>query len=169
MLGQAALSWTTAWILAGGLSSRFGSDKAVFPVDGVPMVLRIATTLREAGLSPALVARVPRGLPIPELLEADGPRHPLHGVACALAATESWALVCPCDLDALTLEQVRALLAAAEGPGAAVAVGQPLLAVLPGSLGPRAARIAAAGGSVYSFVEGLPTVDLGPIHNLNRR
>ena len=60
------------YVLAGGLSSRFGSDKAVYLVDGVPLAVRIAEVLRAAGLDPCVVARTPRGLGIPERIEPDG-------------------------------------------------------------------------------------------------
>ena len=160
-----------AWILAGGLSSRFGSDKAVYVVGGEPMVVRIATAIRASGLEPGLVARHPRGLELREIIEPEGPRHPLRGVAAALL-WESWqspahplALVCPCDLPALTEAQVRALVAA----GPAVALGQPLLGVLPVAWAERAAAWAADGRSVRSFVADLPTIDLGPVVNLNER
>ena len=50
-------------VLAGGLSSRFGSDKALYCLDGEPMAVRTARILTEAGLSSvALVVRAPRGL-----------------------------------------------------------------------------------------------------------
>lgn len=150
------------FILAGGLSRRFGSDKALHVVDGVPLALRIAEVLRAAGLDPWLVARRSRPLGLPELLEPEGPRHPLWGVAAALGEGDDVFLT-PCDLAALEVEQVRALLAAR-----AVAVGQPLLGVYPARLRDRALAFATAGASVRAFAEGLPTLDVGPIVNLNR-
>src|SRR4051794_12212479 len=99
-----------AFILAGGLSLRFGSDKALHLVDGEPLVLRIAGVLRAADLEPWLVAREPRGVGLPELIEPDGPRHPLWGVAAALGQGED-VFITPCDLADLRVEQVRALLA----------------------------------------------------------
>ncbi len=150
-------------ILAGGLSRRFGADKALYAVDGEPMAVRVANVLRAAGLEPWLVAREPRGLGLPELLEPDGPRHPLWGIAAALGEGDD-AFVAPCDLAALRVEQVEALVAAR-----AIAAGQPLLGVFPARLRDRALQYATAGASVRSFVEGLPVLDVGPILNLNRR
>jgi molybdopterin-guanine dinucleotide biosynthesis protein A len=151
-----------ACILAGGLSRRFGADKALYPIDGEPLVLRLAAVLRAAGLDPWLVAREPRAVGLPELLEPEGPRHPLWGVAAALGEGDD-AFVTPCDLADLRVDQVRALLDAR-----AVAVGQPLLGVFPAWLRDRAVAAANANASVRSFVAGLPSLDVGPITNLNR-
>lgn len=149
------------WILAGGLSSRFGSDKALHLVDGAPLAVRIARVLAEAGLEPALVARHPRGLGLPELIEPDGPRHPLWGVAAALE--QGGAFFAPCDLPDLRVDQVRRLLA--EG---AIALGQPLLGVFPATFRDRARAAALAGERVRDAVAGLPTLDVGAVPNLNR-
>lgn len=130
---------------------------------GVPLVLRLAAVLREAGLEPALVARSPRGLGLPERLEPDGPRHPLWGVAAVL--DEGDALFVPCDLVDLRADAVRALLAVG---GPCVARGQPLLGVYPAALAGRARALALEGAPVRRFVEGLPEVDVGPLANLNR-
>jgi molybdopterin-guanine dinucleotide biosynthesis protein A len=149
-------------ILAGGLSRRFGADKAVHPVGGELLALRLARVLRAAGLDPWLVAREPRGIGLPELLEPEGPRHPLWGIAAALGEGDD-VFVTPCDLAELDVRQVTELLDAR-----AIAVGQPLLGVFPARLRDRALHHATAGGSVRVFVEGLPTLDVGPILNLNR-
>ena len=74
-------------VLAGGLSRRFGEDKALALVDGVPMALRVAEAMRAAGLPVVLAAPDDRlaclGLPL--LIEPDeGPRHPLRGLWAAL-------------------------------------------------------------------------------------
>ncbi len=154
------------WILTGGRSTRFGADKVVHLVDGVPLVLRVAGVLRAAGVEPGLVGKSPRGVGLPELFEPEAEGHPLYGVARALE--EGAGLVTPVDLVDLSVEQVVTLLAAAgRFPAGVHARGQPLLAVLPGGLAARARRIAAAGGSVREFVEGLEAVDLGPLRNLN--
>jgi len=150
-------------VLAGGSSPRFGSDKALHLVDGLPMALRIAEVLRAAGLEPGLVTKQPRGLGLPERYDVDPVDHPLVGVAAAL--DDGDALVVPCDLVDLRVEQVRALLLA--GPPA-VAQGQPLFAVLPGAWAGRARALAQAGAAVRALVDGVPEVDLGPLRNLNR-
>lgn len=150
------------YVLAGGLSRRFGVDKALYVVDGRPLALRVADALRAAGLEPWVVARASRPLGLPELFEPDGPRHPLWGVAAALGEGED-VFVASCDLVDLRAEQVRTLLEAR-----AVAVGQPLLGVYPARLRDRALAFATGGGAVRDFVADLPRVDVGPIANLNR-
>ncbi len=126
------------------------------------MVVRIAQVLAAAGLEPWLVARHPRGLGLPELLEEDGPRHPLWGVAAALARGED-AFFSPCDLPDLHVDQVLALVAAR-----AVAVGQPLLGVIPACRADRARSDAYAGATVRGFIAGLPALEVGALPNLNR-
>src|SRR5205085_5830760 len=97
----------------------------------------------------------------PELLEPEGPRHPLWGVAAALA--EGDAFFSPCDLLGLKVEQVRALVGARS-----IARGQPLLGVIPARLRERAFEAAIAGTSVRAFTAELRVLDVGPIANLNR-
>lgn len=149
-------------MLAGGLSARFGSDKALFPVHGQPAVLYLAQLFRSVGLLPVIVGRVPRGLGVLECLEPSwASRHPLFGVAAALG--EGDALVCPCDLWDLQVGQLQKLL----DSGYCVAKGQPLLAILPQAEAGRALAWAQAGRSVRSFVEGYSVVDVGELRNYN--
>jgi molybdenum cofactor guanylyltransferase len=154
-------------ILAGGLSSRFGSDKALFPIDGQPLALRIAERMQRAGLEPVLVGRYPRNLGIPELIEEERPgRHPLWGVAAGLETGP--ALFCPCDLPDLEVEHLRRLL---EGwqrcPEGVYAAGQPLLGVFPASLLEKARNLAAENGRVYDFVSEITKLEIGSFKNLN--
>jgi molybdopterin-guanine dinucleotide biosynthesis protein A len=165
--GEAPLA---AWILAGGRSRRFGSDKAAFVVDGEPLLDRTARVCREAGLAVTVVARHERPGGLPTLVEPDGPRHPLHGVATALGAAagrgHTRALLVPVDLPALSAGQLRALLA--EAPPV-YATAQRLLAVLPVSGMAPAAAHAAAGAPVRAFLAavGARAVEVGPVPNLN--
>ena len=106
-------------VLAGGLSRRFGEDKALALVDGVPMALRVAQAMRAAGLEVVLAA--PDGrlvcLGLPLLIEPDdGPRHPFRGLWAALGEADE-VLCAPCDLPWLPAEAILALL---DGPAPTV-------------------------------------------------
>ncbi len=158
---------TAAYVLAGGLSSRFGSDKALFPVDGVPMALRVAQALAAAGVPVSLVSRQTRDLGLPEIIEPDGPRHPLWGVAHALRRSRGLVLFAPCDLPSLSPEMVSRLLA--EGR-AAHARNQPLVCVVDACRADLAIQAAERGTSVRAFMAatGSVGVDLGDLPNFNQ-
>lgn len=154
------------YVLAGGRSTRFGSDKALHVVAGVPLAVRTAEVLRAAGLDPWLVVREARDparlAGLPTLAEPDGPRHPLWGVATALALGEG-AFFAPVDLVDLDPARVRALLDAR-----AIATDQPLLGVWPAAMAARAREAALRGDAVRSVAAALPAVDVGAFVNLNR-
>lgn len=159
-------------MLAGGRSARFGSDKALFRVGGETLLGRTARVCAEAGLIVHVVARHVREGAVDTVLEPDTPaRHPLHGVAAALAAAAAaghpTAVVLPVDLPGLTADAVRRLAATA---APTCARGQPLLAHLPVAVAASAAAAAAAEGPVRRWMAALgPTeLDLGPLENLNR-
>lgn len=153
------------FLLAGGLSRRFGSDKALFLIEGVPMVQRLAHTLSEAGLEPWIIARSSRNLGIRELIEPpQKSHHPLWGVFWGLQQGET-ALFCPCDLADLRPAQVRTMVEAGEG---SYARGQPLLGVWGPTLAEKAALLAEKGSPVREFVAGMVAVEVGEIGNWNR-
>jgi molybdopterin-guanine dinucleotide biosynthesis protein A len=165
------LSSAGAFVLAGGWSRRFGSDKARHPVDGVAMAVRIAGVLRGTGLPVRLVARDAglEDLGLPVLVEHPGPVHALSGVLAALEAVgpQGRALIAPCDLWDLDLATVRALIS--EEPPR-IALGQPLLAWLPGSLAAtvRAWRDAGAPVRNLRFVTTQVALDPVALRNANR-
>ena len=156
-----------ACVLAGGLSRRFGSDKAVHPVDGQPMLLRVAAALAVAGAEVFVMSRHVRGVALREVIEMDGPRHPLWGVAEALRHAGGDVLFSPCDLPHLEPDHVRRLLAAGVP---AHAQGQPLFCVVAGGQAELAAQWAREGRSVQSFMSATQSrpVVLGELLNLNR-
>lgn len=87
-------------ILAGGLGTRLGGAKAGIQLAGRPLVSYPIAGAEAAGLTPVVVAK--RSSPLPELdaevlLEPEQPRHPLLGIATALAAAAEPIVVCPCD------------------------------------------------------------------------
>jgi molybdopterin-guanine dinucleotide biosynthesis protein A len=108
-------------VLAGGQSSRYGSDKAFLPLQGLPLVAR--TVHKLAPLSddlivvtndPALYA--PLALPV-RLVPDDKPgQGALMGLFSGLkAARHAHALVVACDMPFLSLPLLRYLLSLAEG------------------------------------------------------
>ena len=114
-------------VLAGGASSRMGTDKAFVEIDGVPMVNRAVQALRVAGAGPLLVvggddARLGAlGLDtVPDLYPGEGP---LGGVITALGALDAYdgveaVVTLPCDVISPDPAAVRPVL-----EGLAVAVG----------------------------------------------
>lgn len=166
------------FLLAGGASRRFGADKALHEVEGVPMALRVARAMQAAGLSVTLVAPddhlASLGLPI--LLEPSaGERHPLRGVVAALERCEAdgveLAVLSPCDLPWARAEVYAALMA---GEGARVAEAearrQPLLAQLPAAWLPRARALLAEGAPARALVREATPVPLPALwlRNVNR-
>jgi len=164
------------FILAGGRSSRFGEDKARFPVDGVPMLQRVMAAMIAAGHTPRIIARDDRLADMaPVLVEpTDAPRHPLNGVLAGLAslAPDESALFAPCDLPWIPPEAFTRLLAA--GPAAAAHDGErahPLVALYPASWRQRVADTLARGGSVRSVAADAVSVQMPAdwLKNVNRR
>ena len=66
-------------ILAAGCSKRMGRNKLLLPVDGEPMVRRVASRAEEAGLAPLIVVL---GHEAPEVREA------LRGITCSFVESE---------------------------------------------------------------------------------
>ena len=122
-------------VLAGGASSRMGTDKAFIEIDGAPMVVRAAETLRAAGAAPVVVvggdvARL-RSLgldAVPDRYPGEGP---LGGVITALAALDAHgdgldaAATLPCDVISPDPAAVRRVLDELAAAGRALSAGQP--------------------------------------------
>jgi molybdopterin-guanine dinucleotide biosynthesis protein A len=128
---------TSGLVLAGGRSSRFGSDKLAARIDGVTILERAVRTL--AGLSDDVIVVIGPSSPEPEL-PGDLPHRfvrdreafhgPLAGVAAGLAAVGADVVVVVAgDMPFVQLDVVRAMLqVAAERRAEAVALvddGQP--------------------------------------------
>ena len=123
---------TAGVVLAGGLSTRMGTDKALVPLGGRPLIAHVATRLapqvdalfvnangdaaRFASLGCAIVADV----------AASAGGGPLAGVAAALGYAQArgfaWLATAPCDAPFLPLDLVARLAAAADEKGAPIAV-----------------------------------------------
>ncbi len=77
-------------VLAGGASSRMGTDKAFIEIDGAPMVVRAVGALRAAGAEPVLVVGGDHGrldaLGLEHLPDRYPGQGPLGGVITAVEA-----------------------------------------------------------------------------------
>lgn len=111
-------------ILAGGLSSRMGKDKAALCIDGESLLLRARRTLLAAGCDRVWLSGRPRvdwsDTSIPDRLPAAGPvggiMSVLQGaVADGMAAKNM--LFIPVDAPLLSPELLASLLQAAQGNG----------------------------------------------------
>lgn len=117
----------TVAVLIGGDSSRMGSDKATFPVDGVPMANRVVSAGREAGASEVLLiggtsarAKTLEGTWKKDSYPGDGP---LGGVITALkASTNDSVVVLSCDMPFITPAVIQSLVRAL--PEAQATVGR---------------------------------------------
>lgn len=172
------------FVLAGGRSTRMGTDKARLPFpDGWPMATAVAGMLATRCDRVVLVRRGADDLPWPrpdggawEVVRDAGDRapHPLEGLATACTAARTrWLIVVPCDVPFLPAEAVDRLVgAAARGPVVAACGEQmhPLIGYFPKEIGASAARAAAEGASVRDFLAGAARVALPPewVRNVNR-
>lgn len=113
-------------MLAGGRSSRFGSDKLAAIVDGVPLlhhpVLRLAEVCREVLVVVAPGAEdpaLPLAAPVRIVRDASEGEGPLAGVLAALAETVTdWALVAGGDMPDLRTSVLLEMLRVAGESGA---------------------------------------------------
>ncbi|MEW4431628.1 molybdenum cofactor guanylyltransferase [Paenibacillus pabuli] len=93
----------TGIILAGGLSSRMGSNKALLPLDGSIVLEHVASAIAPA-VSRVIVAAGPnvdayQALGYTCVEDGYPGKGPLAGLHAALEASETeWNLVCACDL-----------------------------------------------------------------------
>lgn len=105
----------TGLVLAGGLSRRFGTDKARFAIDGRPMIARVAEVVRTV-CTPVLVGLGVETPPfdlqdVRYVRDAFPAAGPLGGLHAGFAACETpWLLAVACDMPFLTREALLALL-----------------------------------------------------------
>jgi len=94
-----------AFILAGGASSRMGTDKSQLLIDGQTFAERIANTLREVTDSVIVVGRLLDNSSLPSVPDVYPQWGALGGLHAALTAcSREWAIVVACDLPFLTSE-----------------------------------------------------------------
>jgi molybdopterin-guanine dinucleotide biosynthesis protein A len=156
---------TTIALIAGGRSSRFGSNKLIHPFRGKPVIQWVVEAAQEISNAIFLVSRreqkeiralFPSLTIVPDL---EGYEGPLAGVAAALAhATRPRVLVLAADLPLIRGHMLSRLVEAAgqELAAAPVIDGilQPLCAVYSSGLAGLAAELLAQGkGAVHTFFE----------------
>ena len=104
------------YILAGGRSSRFGHDKAMARLAGVPLLSRVGTLAAPFASRITVVAEhagAYEALGLRTIADEVPGRGPLGGLLTALGdAREGWTLVLPCDLWLLRSDWIAGLLAA---------------------------------------------------------
>ena len=115
----------TGLVLAGGASTRFGTDKALAELGGLPFVALVHAALAaHSGTMLVATGTAPRAYPIAArvVLDAVPDGGPLAGLVAGLDVAETpWLLSAAVDLPYLTPAALRPLLAA-DADGADVVV-----------------------------------------------
>jgi molybdopterin-guanine dinucleotide biosynthesis protein A len=129
----------SAFILAGGESSRMGRDKARLELGGLPLIVRTARLVASAAGAPAAIIGNPdayRAFDLRAIADDWPGAGPLGGMVTALRnAATPWSLIVATDLPYLTREWLgylvaRGLASSADGVMATTARGsQPLCAM----------------------------------------
>ena len=118
----------TGAVLAGGASSRMGTDKAFIEVDGRTLVAGAARALTGAGASSVLVIggdeAALRSLGLDARPDDEPGEGPLGGILTALRlAADDVVVILACDMPAIDAESVTSILAAlSAAPSADVVV-----------------------------------------------
>lgn len=116
-------------ILAGGLSSRFGEDKALASIGNTPVIGRILNRLRELDLAVSIIANPARDysfLECPVHFDAIPGKGPLGGLytACLRYPEESF-LALTCDMPGITRPLLETLLSSAKNGSRAAVIAAP--------------------------------------------
>jgi molybdopterin-guanine dinucleotide biosynthesis protein A len=158
-------------ILAGGASSRFGSDKAVALFEGRELIEHALDAMRPFADRMIVCGRNLAGRD--SIADRPGPGlGPLGGLCAALAfgAENDFdvVLTAPCDTPVIPGDVFEALLA---GKAGAFVANLPVLGAWPTALAPTLDRLLAAPGdrSVRNWARanGVAALDLPPIANIN--
>jgi molybdopterin-guanine dinucleotide biosynthesis protein A len=114
------------YVLAGGLSSRMGIEKALVQFAGEPLVAHALRILRCAGLTASIAgAHSPLESFAPVVPDSEPDRGPLGGICTALNVTAArWAVFLPVDLPLLPPSLVAYLLEEAQETGVAVTLAE---------------------------------------------
>lgn len=145
------------YILAGGKSSRFGSNKARATVDGVPLIMQVKSSLEFVASNIAVVAEADgayEDLGLKTIGDLKPGLGPLGGLQTAMSdmTREGWFLLSQCDRMGIRPEWIRRLLdgcrVAGEGCRAVVFRGkyyQPIPGLYHSSLQPAVDDLIAGG------------------------
>lgn len=156
------------YLLAGGLSSRFGSDKALAELGGRPLILRLAALLQPYATEIKVVSdRADKyaALGLPTLADRLPQAGPMGGLYTALhdlsQSPGEWLLLASCDLWGFTPDQIEMLLAAPRHGVQTVAWRdshwQPLWALYHRDLLPELEhRLAQHQGALWRLLEAIP-------------
>lgn len=124
-MGSGLVPSISTIVLAGGLSSRMGQDKALIPIDGIPLLLRVCRVAQQCTdqvyvVTPwieryqSLLTIESKHPPIQLIQESPSnpdasPQGPLIGFLQGLAQVQSdWVLLLACDLPNLQINTLRA-------------------------------------------------------------
>jgi molybdenum cofactor guanylyltransferase len=115
-----------AFVLAGGVSSRMGRDKALLEIDGRPLIVHALEKLRALGLAPRICGARPALALFAETIPDNIPHcGPLGGIEAALSITDAdLNLFLPVDLPLLPVEFLRWLAHRAQSTGAVATIPQ---------------------------------------------
>ncbi len=106
----------SAFVLAGGESSRMGRDKAQLKLGGIPLILRTARLVESVAGAAVVIgnAEAYSAFDLRAIADDWPGAGPLGGIATALrAATAPWSLIVATDLPYLTREWLEYLIARA--------------------------------------------------------
>lgn len=166
------------YILAGGRSSRFGSDKARAPLHGTPLLAAVAQTFSERGHAITVVAREAdeyADLGLRTIADRAPGLGPLAGLQAALEdrVQHGWLALVSCDWAGLNAEWLDVLRAHVAPERSAVAFHddrwQPLLALYHTRLRDRVGqRLQAGPRSLHGLLEACEATPVAPPEGWSR-
>jgi len=115
------------FILAGGQSNRFGSDKALAEIQGEPLIKRVSQYLSHIASRTTVIADKPdkyADLGLTTIADLNPGLGPIAGLQTAirnLTDDETWCLICPCDAIEIKPHWLDMLIAECENALDAVA------------------------------------------------
>ncbi len=115
-------SSVSGFVLAGGQSSRMGTDKALLPLAGEPLIARALAILRDSGLGVSIAGARSNLSAYGPVIEDPG-RGPLSGICAALESVLSdYAVFLSVDTPLLPSSLIAFLLATAQQTSAGIAL-----------------------------------------------